>query len=402
MDACLGVMNQSTKRKRVSKRAVRGVTPRRVRTFVEGVIGEDLHAKRVLSVSNGVVGVVHAAALSIHAIGQGLAAASGSNPKHAVKQVDRLLSNSGVDVGSLFEPWVRYVVGSRKELVVALDWTEFDGDGQSTIALHAITSHGRSTPLVWKTVRKASLRGHRNRYEDEVIDRLHCILPPEIRLTLLADRGFGDQKRYEHLAGLGWDYVIRFRGIIGVEDSKGIAQTARQWLAPNGRAKMLRNVRVTGERVAIPGFVSVQAKGMKEAWFLATSHRELRATEVVKLYGKRFRIEENFRDTKDIRFGMGLSSTHIGEPKRRDRLLLLSAFAHALMTLLGAAAESVGLDRMLKVNTSKKRSHSLYRQGCYWYSAIPNMPRERLRTLMAAYAAIVAEHAVFRDIFGII
>ncbi len=40
-------------------------------------------------------------------------------------------------------------------------------------------------------------------------------------------------------------------------------------------------------------------------------------------------------------------------PARRDRLLLLVAFAEALLTLLGAAAESLGLDRMLKVNLSR-------------------------------------------------
>jgi len=75
-------------------------------------------------------------------------------------------------------------------------------------------------------------------------------------------------------------------------------------------------------------------------------------------------IEPAFRDTKDLRFGMGLSSTRIGEPTRRDRLLLVSAFATALLTLLGAVGESLGMDRLLKSNTSKTRTHSLFRQGC--------------------------------------
>jgi hypothetical protein len=38
-------------------------------------------------------------------------------------------------------------------------------------------------------------------------------------------------------------------------------------------------------------------------------------------------MEPAFRDTKDLRFGMGLSATRIGEPMRRDRLLLLTAKA---------------------------------------------------------------------------
>jgi hypothetical protein len=38
---------------------------------------------------------------------------------------------------------------------------------------------------------------------------------------------------------------------------------------------------------------------------LATSSSELTGAEVVKLYGKRFTIEETFRETKDQRFGLG-------------------------------------------------------------------------------------------------
>ncbi len=38
--------------------------------------------------------------------------------------MDRLLSNGGIELRRLLESWVRFVVGVRKEIVVALDWTE--------------------------------------------------------------------------------------------------------------------------------------------------------------------------------------------------------------------------------------------------------------------------------------
>ena len=44
---------------------------------------------------------------------------------------------------------------------------------------------------------------------------------------------------------------------------------------------------------------------------------------------------------------MGLSVLRIGDPQRRDRLLLLNALAILLLTLLGAAGESLGMDRSL-------------------------------------------------------
>ena len=70
---------------------------------------------------------------------------------------------------------------------------------------------------MWRTVPKSTLEGKRTGYEDDLIETLHALLRPEIRVTLLADRGFGDQKLYELLGLLGWDDVIRFRGGILVE-----------------------------------------------------------------------------------------------------------------------------------------------------------------------------------------
>ena len=119
------------------------------------------------------------------------------------------------------------------------------------------------------------------------------------------------------------------------------------------------------------------------------------AATVINHYSKRWTIEPQFRDTKDLRFGMGLSSTRIGEPMRRDRLLLVSAFATALLTLLGAVGESLGMDRLLKSNTSKKRTHSLFRQGCMLYELIPNMPEHRLAPLMQKFAEAVSRAGLF-------
>lgn len=376
--------------------------PKNIRRFVDELFGDSIHARRVDSLADGVSGVLHAASLAIHAIGRGLAAAKGIHAKHATKQLDRLLSNEGIALWRLFELWVRFVVGDRKEIVVALDWTEFDSDKQATICLYLVTSHGRATPLVWKSVEKATLEGKRNSCETEVIDRLGAALPGDVKVTVLADRGFGDQKRYDHLTFIGWDYVIRFREGILVTDADGTTKAATEWLAKTGRARMIKGARVTDDKTEVPAVVLVHDKRMKDAWCLATSRTDLGAPDVAKLYGRRFTIEETFRDSKDLHFGMGLSATHIRSTERRDRLLLLGAIAHALLTLLGAAGERCGLDRNLKVNTVKRRTLSLYRQGCFWYDAIPAMPDERLVALMTAYDECVREQALLREIFGLL
>lgn len=370
--------------------------------LVEGLFENDLHARRVLSIGNGVAGVLRAATLSVHAIGEGYAEVARTKPRFGVKQVDRFLSNVAIDVAKLTPSWARFVLGARKEIVVALDWTEFDKDDHATLGAYIVTKHGRATPLTWKTVKKSTLAGKRNDYEYEVIERLHGAIPSDVAVTLLADRAFGDQKLYAFLASLGWDYVIRFRGTILVADSKNVQQPAESWVPKSGRATMVSPAFVTNDCAEVPAVVVTHQAKMKEAWCLATSLSTKKAAEIVELYGKRFSIEETFRDAKDIRFGMGLSATHIRDAGRRDRLLLLAALAQALLTLLGAASEKTGMDKYLKVNTAKKRTHSLFRQGAYWYGAIPNMRDDWLENLMRAFDTIVSEHAIFEQVYALI
>ena len=382
----------------------------RPRTINEGQIShlvgslfeEDLHAKRILSLSQATLGAVEAAALGVHAIGLGLAAAKGLNAKHTTKQVDRLLSNQGIEPWNLFGSWVPFVVASRPEVVVALDWTDFDADGQSTLALHLITGHGRATPLMWMTVEKATLAGWRNGHEDALLTAFAAYLPKGVKATVLADRGFGDQELYRLLVELGLDFVIRFRENILVTDEGGEARRASEWVPDNGRPRLLRNARVTQDHSPVAAVVCVKARGMKDAWCLASSRSDLPASRIVALYGKRFTIEESFRDTKDIHFGMGLSSTHISMPERRDRLLLISALAVALITLLGAAGESLGWERLMKANTVKTRTYSLYRQGLHYYASIPAMKDEKLAALTARFRDLMMEHQVCREVFGVL
>ena len=97
-----------------------------VRQVLGGVLGHDLHAKRVASLCDATLGVLRGASLAVCTIGHGLAAARGLNSKHATKQVDRLLSNPNINVDDILTRWVPYIVGARSSIVVALDWTDFD------------------------------------------------------------------------------------------------------------------------------------------------------------------------------------------------------------------------------------------------------------------------------------
>jgi hypothetical protein len=372
-----------------------------VQRVLSGLFEGDLHAKRVLSLANATLGVIRTASLAVHTIGQGLALARGLNTKHAIKQVDRMLSNEGIDVDAALRHWIPYMVGSRTSINVAMDWTDFDADGQATLMLSLLTRHGRATPLLWLTVATASLKTHRNAYEYQALVRLADALASDIKVCIVADRGFGDQKLYRVLTeALKFDYVIRFRGNITVTAADGEMRTASGWVGRGGRARILRGAAVTAERYQVGTVLCVQDKNMKQAWCLAASDGAASAASLKALYGKRWSIECGLRDTKDLRFGMGMGSIHVSTPARRDRRWLIAAFAVMLLTLLGAAGEALGYDRFLKSNTAKRRTHSLFRQGCMLYELIPTMPEPRLLPLVQKFADMLADLPVFAETFG--
>jgi hypothetical protein len=244
----------------------------------------------------------------------------------------------------------------------------------------------------WLTghVEKATLKDHRNDHEDDLLVRFRAVVPESMRITVVADRGFSDQKLYRFISDeLKFDYIIRFRGVVHVATPDRPAKPARDQVRTGGRMRVLRDALVTARETPVPIVAIVQDSGMKDAWFLASSRSDLTGAELKRIYGRRFTCEETFRDIKDMRYGMGMDWKPVRRTDRRDRLMLLGVLALHLLTLLGAAGERAGLDRLLKTNTSPARQLSLVRQGRRWYELLPGMREEWLRQLVEAYEEIV-------------
>lgn len=200
----------------------------------------------------------------------------------------------------------------------------------------------------------------------------------------------------------GFGFIIRLRGNVTVTSAKGEKHTAAAWVGSGGRARTLRGAGLTGKKFPVPTVVCLRDKAMKEAWCLAASDPKATASDLKKYYAKRWSIETYFRDTKDLRFGMGMDAVHTRSTDRRDRLFLVSALAVVLFTLLGAACEEVGYDRTLKANTVKRRTHSLFRQGQMVYDHIPRMPEKWLRPILDAFVRRIHEQRALSDVFSVV
>lgn len=367
--------------------------------IVEKIFENNLHKKRQLSLAYGALGALGSSSLFLHDLGENMAKARDKNKKHTTKQIDRLLSNKGISIWDLSAQWVPYLIGSLNNILVALDWTSFADDKQYMLSLNVVTGKGMSTPLLWKTVDNKLMKHNRARYEDQILSRLKEVLPAGVKVTLLADRGFADQKFFRFLdEELRFDYVIRIRANTIISHGNG-TQHAQKYVRKDGYAVQLKQAKITLQKYGVKQVVIVQDKDMKAPWILV-SNAELKTREVINCYSKRWKIEPYFRDLKDGRFGYGLRATHILASDRRDRLMLIVALSYMLLLQLGQAGEPLGFDKKLKVNTVKTRTHSLFRQGKYYYEHFVNFKEWERDDLLEAFEKILANQAFWCDFFG--
>ncbi|MBC9786116.1 hypothetical protein H1S01_16750 [Heliobacterium chlorum] len=86
-------------------------------------------------------------------------------------------------------------------------------------------------------------------------------------------------------------------------------------------------------------------------------------SEVTQFYGRRFEIEECFRDIKNERNGLCLRGTKLSSTDRYDRLFLVITCGYLFMVVTGHWAEERDLHRPMMANTVPYRTLGLWRVG---------------------------------------
>ena len=349
------------------------ITPPQVKTFLSHQFKSELHAKRLSSLEDAMLGTLQSHSLQPSKMGDGLAAAKGLLPKHARKQIDRLISNDGIDDEHVQNKLACLLIGNRTRIIVAMDWTVFAKDQHMTITLRLITTHGRATPLLWRTVSVVGLKGNKNSYVFALLEKLRRLVKHHCDVIILADREFGTLNNMKKIKEeLNFDYILRIKRNFTVTDQHAIKKLAYEWLNTE-MATCIDEARITVTDYPVQKVVICKEPGMKEMWCLACSLPTIATQTILKLYGKRWSTETSYRDEKDLYFGLGLKKARIKTMARRQRLFLISALVIIFLTLLGAASEAAGFDKYLKANTVKKRTHSLFAQGRLVFKLAPKL-----------------------------
>lgn len=295
-------------------------------------------------------------------------------PKHAIKRLDRFLSNPRFDDDEAQATLLRTLIGPRKRVLIAVDWTMMR---RWQVLVAGVIQRGRCVPALWAINDLARLHKSQNAFENGFFTRLAACLPEGTEAVVIMDRGFRRVSLVKHLESIGLSYVIRTSG--------GIEVRHRRYHGPLDEMPIRRNrfmdmhdTELTLKQPTTVRLVSIWKPRQVEPWHLMTNIAD-RPAVVASIYAKRFHIEETFRDEKDHRFGMSLGYLKCNYAERLTRILLVAALAHLLAMIAGAAARARGLDREYRANTPGSRgrkAHSDFTLGVYYIASIRlNLPR---------------------------
>ena len=342
-----------------------------------------LHAARARSYCDSVGAVLSGGMLSLCGLARELKAPTF---KSATKRMDRLLGGAQIDAEAeqtsrrlleLLSAWLN-------PLVLAVDWSAVS-PGSTFVELRAavvIPGAGRGLVVAQEVLPLAELG--KVVHESGFLKRLRNAIPQTSQVILLTDAGFR-RPWFECATALGFSFIGRIRKGVKVgrgkwQEDAGIwfdkaTPKARRYeqCSLSAHAKMpcdvvlYRRRKRNRVRYGCPGYggqnrASVESKkSAQEPLMVVHSQnlRHLRADEIVALYQQRMQIEENFRDTKSLRFGLGQEYSRSRSASRIRALLMIAMIAHYLLWHIGQMAEAQGLHRRFKATTRQARELSI-------------------------------------------
>jgi hypothetical protein len=263
--------------------------------------------------------------------------------KHQIKRCWRFCRNQRIETADAMRGIVKRLLKKRKKkLLIALDWVDIRG--YQTLMASAVLK-GRSVPLCWASCRRHVYDGHRSRnaFEESLLLVLREMIPQQVRVIILADRGFGRTELGRFCQKYGLHYLIRIQPKVMVR-LKGFGGKLLDYpKVKKGVAKVLKDVLYRSDGALAQNIVIRWRNNLPanrdECWFLMTDLSGT-AEGLCQLYGRRMTIEQLFRDGKSKRNGWSLRDTQISKPDRLDRLILILAVAYLLLCGIGLIAQS--------------------------------------------------------------
>lgn len=300
--------------------------------------------------------------------------------RHRIKCIDRLLGNPHLETcrHALYAAIAGRWLAGLPQLLIVVDWSSLTADMQWHWLRASVVVEGRSVTL-YEEVHPRKLLGNLAVHRRFIARLAECLPLCDKQPIVITDAGFRPWFRLIGRRGWHWIGRVRNRDFVRFPDTgawlpaKHLYAKATPIPLDLARAETVRNRPLTcrlvlvkkppkGRKLRYPSgkvrngsSARKIARRYREPWLLSASPAldHLDAQAVVSLYAQRMRIEEEFRDTKNLALGAGLSMTRSSGQRRLQALLLIGHIAQLAKRLIGEAAKAAQLHLEL-VSTNRK------------------------------------------------
>ncbi len=279
-----------------------------------------------------------------------------------IEKVNRLLGNKHLQVEYkafyqsmtsrliplLFNPWIH------------VDWSCINATTNLYVLRASVSVTGRSIVLYEECHPKK--KENNNSVHKQFLKNLKTILPACSKPVIVTDAGFR-APWFIAVRQLEWNFVGRLRNknLLCIDGTQTWQLSSSFFEQATGKPTYLghglltekeqisthlvlykgknkqRHKRNLNKKISASSKSKRHAKAAKEPWLLVTSlpQSQDNPNHIVNIYRQRMRIEENFRDTKNPHYGLGLKDSLTRTPERMAILLLIAAIATFAAWLAG-------------------------------------------------------------------
>lgn len=291
--------------------------------------------------------------------------------KHKIKKVDRLLGNPHLHA----ERWQLYralaamsIRRPRVELLV--DWSPIRPSHDYYSLKVSQAYQGRSLPLYEAVYPERALNSASAM--QSFLTTLKRIVPTGVQVVVITDAGFLSNW-FGFIRAQGWHFIGGIREDLcwrkageSWQQYKTVDEGLRRGYYDYGMIELTRKQpmecrmvvykksKQQGTGIYAKSLVTRQhQKQQRKALVLVTSlsAEDQTCQAVVAGYRKRMQIEQNFRDTKNARFGFGMEYFRGDSSVRMEMMLTLASVVQFMLMWVGQLAEAQGWQRRYQANT---------------------------------------------------
>ena len=280
-----------------------------------------------------------------------------AKPESRVKRLSRWLDNEQIKEEIYFLPYAETLLNclALETGVWVMDGSGV-GRGCCALMIHVIYK-GRALPLAW-VVRQCP-KGHApEALHIALVELVRALVAAGTEVVSLGDGEFDGTDLQKTMNESGWFYACRTaKGTVATWEGLKFHLDLLGGSIKPGRLIELKEVQFTGAAYGPVMVFCCWAKGEAEPLYLVSNMSV--AEEAIRYYQKRFRIETFFSDQKSR--GFNIQKSHIEDPQRLSRLLIVTCLAYIWIVYLGSLCKSDGWQAI--IHRGHRCDLSLFRLG---------------------------------------